>query len=151
MVKLFSTLVQQVARPDDYDVIQEPPQPQGGNAQEVITMSESTVQLRVNNIGSNMTEIQIGDYSHTGEKFRWNVHILFSYKTPVAGYCPEGFFYTDEYFSKTTSRHINKYFQMNGITKADADQVPQDLIEGLLSRSEVTLEADHKANVPEVK
>lgn len=37
MVKLFSALVQKVARPD-YDVIQEPTQPQGGNAQEVITM-----------------------------------------------------------------------------------------------------------------
>lgn len=131
MVKLFSTLVQQVARPDDYDVIQEPTQPQGGNAQEVITMSQSTQKLRLNPIGSNMTEVQIGDYNLHGEKFRFNFHILFSYKTPVAGYGPDGAFYTDQYFSKTTSRHINKYFEMNGITKADAEQVEQALIENL--------------------
>ena len=36
--------------------------------------------------------------------------ILFSYSTPVAGYSNKlGYIKTDQYYSKTTTRHINKY------------------------------------------
>ena len=36
--------------------------------------------------------------------------ILFSYETPVAGYSNKlGYIKTDKYYSKTTTRHINKY------------------------------------------
>ena len=36
--------------------------------------------------------------------------ILFSYETPVAGYSNKlGYIKTDEYYSQTTTRHINKY------------------------------------------
>jgi len=36
--------------------------------------------------------------------------ILFSYETPVAGYSNKlGYIKTDEWYSQTTTRHINKY------------------------------------------
>ena len=36
--------------------------------------------------------------------------VLFSYSTPVAGYSPElGYIRTNKYYSKTTTKHINKY------------------------------------------
>ena len=36
--------------------------------------------------------------------------IFFSYETPVAGYSNKlGYVKTDEYYSRTTTRHINKY------------------------------------------
>lgn len=49
-------------------------------------------------IGSNMTEVTINQTS-----------ILFSYKTAVAGWDDEGAFRTAEYYSPTTTKHINKY------------------------------------------
>ena len=84
-------------------------------------------------IGSNMTTLTLND----------GTEILFSYETPVAGYlagdrkpfhgpkikiapntAPEiVFFRTDEKFSRTTTRHINKY--LNG---ADATVVPHNQI-----------------------
>ena len=68
--------------------------------------------------------------------------VLFSYETPVAGFCnldlshgddytPEWhgvlFFRTEEKFSKTTTRHINKYLE-----GANAAVVPQDQIVNLV-------------------
>ena len=36
--------------------------------------------------------------------------ILFSYETPVAGYSNDlGYIKTDQWYSSTTTRHINKY------------------------------------------
>ena len=36
--------------------------------------------------------------------------IFFSYETPVAGYSNKlGYIKTDQYYSRTTTRHINKY------------------------------------------
>lgn len=54
--------------------------------------------LKLKPIGSNMTEVEVNGKS-----------ILFSYQTPVAGYDSDGAFRTDEYYSVTTSKHINKY------------------------------------------
>ena len=56
--------------------------------------------MKVRKIGSNMTELVIG---HT--------RIMFSYSTPVAGQDDEGLFRTDQRYSATTSRHINKYLE----------------------------------------
>ena len=40
--------------------------------------------------------------------------IFFSYETPVAGYSNKlGYIKTDEYYSQTTTRHINKYIGDN--------------------------------------
>ena len=64
-------------------------------------------------LGSNQTELSLNNGSS----------IFFSYETPVAGYHSEdGFFKTDTYYSKTTSRHINQYFKHvddNGFFKTE--------------------------------
>ena len=53
--------------------------------------------------------------------------IFFSYSTPVAGYDPElGYIKTDRWYSSTTTRHINKYLDVN-----KAQEVSQDLINNL--------------------
>ena len=55
--------------------------------------------MKVKNIGSNMTEIEVGDYT-----------ILVSYQTPVACFISgRGYVRTSQKFSVTTSRHINKW------------------------------------------
>jgi len=54
--------------------------------------------LKLKPIASNMTELTVGDTT-----------ILFSYQTPVAGWDSLGAFRTSTHYSKTTSRHINKY------------------------------------------
>ena len=53
--------------------------------------------------------------------------VFFSYSTPVAGYSPSnGYFKTDKWYSSTTTRHINKYLDVN-----KAQEVSQDLINNL--------------------
>ena len=53
-------------------------------------------------LGSNQTELSLNNGNS----------IFFSYETPVAGYHDDdGFFKTETYYSKTTSRHINQYFK----------------------------------------
>ena len=74
-------------------------------------------QIEINPIGSNMTELTVAGKT-----------ILFSYKTPVAGYDDQGAFRTDEKFSVTTSKHINKY-----LGKGVGRTVPQTYIEGLVA------------------
>ncbi len=41
--------------------------------------------------------------------------ILFSYETPVAGYDNQGAFRTDQHYSSTTTKHINKYLGGKGV------------------------------------
>ena len=41
--------------------------------------------------------------------------ILFSYETPVAGYDSQGAFRTDQYYSRTTTKHINEYLGGKGV------------------------------------
>ena len=68
--------------------------------------------------GSNMTELEVNGKS-----------IMFSYSTPVAGYDDEGAFRTEEKFSVTTSKHINKYLGGKDVGRL----VPQAYIESLVS------------------
>ena len=57
--------------------------------------------MQLTPIASNMTE---GETSEA--------RILFSYRTPVAAYIfGEGFVKTDQFWSVTTSRHINKWLK----------------------------------------
>jgi hypothetical protein len=58
------------------------------------------VAMQLKNIGSNMTELSLAD----------NQYVLFSYETPVAGWDKDGPFRTSQFYSVTTSKHINKYF-----------------------------------------
>ena len=72
----------------------------------------------LNPVGSNMNEVVIeGKY------------ILFSYKTPVAGWDESGAFRSEDFFSVTTSKHINKYLGGKDVGR----KVPQSFIEGFVA------------------
>jgi len=54
--------------------------------------------MNIKPLASNMTELNLNGIS-----------ILFSYETPVAGWDSDGAFRTDDWYSATTTKHINKY------------------------------------------
>ena len=54
--------------------------------------------MKLRQIKSNVTELTLD-----------NTTIMFSYETPVAGYDSQGAFRTDQHYSSTTTKHINKY------------------------------------------
>ena len=59
--------------------------------------------------------------------FNDGTEVFFSYSTPVAGFSPElGYVKTSEWYSSTTTRHINKYLE-----NIPADEVPQEIINSL--------------------
>tara|TARA_Y100001970_G_scaffold220333_1_gene270576 strand:+ start:1216 stop:1482 length:267 start_codon:yes stop_codon:yes gene_type:complete len=83
---------------------------------------------RVNHTGLQMILRQIGNNQNL-IRFNNGAEILFSYETPVAGYSmDEGYFRTEEYFSKTTSKHINNF-----VKDVNAKEVKQSFIEGLVN------------------
>ncbi len=74
--------------------------------------------MKLKKVGSNMTEISAGDMT-----------VLFSYDTPVAcNIAGDGWYRTEKKWSKTTSRHINKW--LNGITAAEK---PQEFFDKLMA------------------
>tara|TARA_B110000902_G_scaffold4711_1_gene5468 strand:- start:885 stop:1169 length:285 start_codon:yes stop_codon:yes gene_type:complete len=83
-----------------------------------ITIREKGKNMKLKKIGNNVTEIEVNGKS-----------VMFSYETPVAGYDDQGSFRTDEKFSVTTSKQINKY--LGG--KDQGRVVPQAWIEGLVA------------------
>jgi len=59
--------------------------------------------MKLTPIAANMTELELED----------GTTVFFSYKTPVAGFIPgQGVFRTEEKFSQTTTKHINKWIRM---------------------------------------
>ena len=78
----------------------------------------SNGKLNIKNVRSNMSELEVGGKS-----------ILFSYQTPVAGYDDDGAFRSEDFFSVTTSKHINKYLGGKDVGR----KVPQTYIEGLVA------------------
>lgn len=75
--------------------------------------------MKLQNTGSNQVVIEFND----------GTEILFSYETPVAGFKPgTGYFKTDQFFSVTTSKHVNKY--IDGIAPAILSQAQ---IEGMVN------------------
>ena len=73
-------------------------------------------------LGSNQTELSFNNGNS----------IFFSYETPVAGYdAVDGFFKTETYYSKTTSRHINQYFKH--VDENDINVVPDQYIVDLVN------------------
>ena len=74
--------------------------------------------MKIEPIGSNMTELTFSDKS-----------VLFSYSTPVAGWDDTGAFRTDQHYSATTTKHINKYLGGKDIGRV----VPQSYIEEITS------------------
>ena len=79
--------------------------------------------LKLKPIGSNHSELTYRN--ENGE----DITILFSYQTPVAGYDEHGAFRTDEKFSRTTSKHINKYLGGKDVGRT----IPQADIEGMVA------------------
>ncbi len=74
-------------------------------------------EMRVRNVGPNMTEIEVVDK-----------RILISYETPVAcGIMGEGWYRTSHKWSPTTTRHINKW-----LDGAEAEERPQSYFDNLL-------------------
>ncbi len=68
-------------------------------------------------------------YNQTVVSHNNGVEVFFSYDTPVAGRSADyEYFRTEDYYSKTTSRHINKYLEGVNATK-----VSQDIIDNLAS------------------
>ena len=71
----------------------------------------------LNPVGSNMNEVVIeGKY------------ILFSYKTPVAGWDESGAFRTEDFFSVTTSKHINKYLGGKDVGRKVSQKFIEELV-----------------------
>jgi hypothetical protein len=74
-------------------------------------------------IRANMTELTTNG----------GVHILFSYKTPVAVMIDEGlghvFYRTSKHWSSTTTRHINQWLGTYGKV---AGEKPQEYFDGLV-------------------
>ena len=69
-------------------------------------------------IAANQTEVSIND----------GTQIFFSYRTPVAAYLPsKGYVRTERFWSKTTSRHINKWLQ--GVN--NVSEVSQTVLDNL--------------------
>ncbi len=70
--------------------------------------------IKLHSLTANQTELEIGAKT-----------IFFSYETPVAGHHPDiGHFKTDEWYSQTTTKHINKYFKDQwGLDSANIESV----------------------------
>ena len=72
--------------------------------------------MQLTPIASNMTEVETSE-----------ARILFSYRTPVAAYIfGEGYVKTDQFWSVTTSRHINKWGARDG------KEIPQARLDSLV-------------------
>jgi hypothetical protein len=81
------------------------------------TKPTEAVQMKLKQIGSNMTELDMGD-----------VQVFFSYETPVAARTDTGALVrTSTKYSVTTTKHINKWLQ-----GCDAVEVPQAVINDLV-------------------
>jgi hypothetical protein len=84
--------------------------------------------MELKQLGPNMTELIFK-----------GVSLLFSYETPVAGYKHQrgsvsGLFKTERKYSRTTTRHINKYLKEEwDVDPKSVEIVSQDYIEGLVS------------------
>jgi len=76
--------------------------------------------MRLTPIAANQTEVETKD-----------ARIFFSYSTPVAAYVfGRGFVRSQEFFSVTTSRHINKWIGVDAKTDT-TEKVSQDYLNSL--------------------
>jgi len=79
--------------------------------------------MKVKSIGSNKTELELKD-----------LVILVSYSTPVAciRYNGQGALKTNQYFSNTTSKHINQWLMDHGYNPKLVPIINQDYFNTLL-------------------
>ena len=84
--------------------------------------------MKLKQIGSNQTELDLGF-----------AQVFFSYETPVAACLTDGTLVrTEQWYSATTSKHINKW--LNG---CDALMVSQDRISFLLTTPRLARSSDY--------
>ena len=75
--------------------------------------------MKLTPIAANQNEVE----------FTNGTQVFFSYKTPVAAYCPSrGYIRTAKYWSATTTRHINKW--LNGVT--NVSEISQEFFDELV-------------------
>ena len=82
--------------------------------------------MQLTPIASNMTEVETKD-----------ARILFSYRTPVAAYVfGRGYVKTEKWYSVTTTRHINKWINMDmpvsGYVGVTTEEVAQTYLDNLV-------------------
>ena len=96
--------------------------------------------MQLTPIASNMTEIETSE-----------ARILFSYRTPVAAYIfGEGFVKTDQFWSVTTSRHINKWLKDGHEDLPEFKEIPQERLNKLVQETIMTkVKWDRKLNMTE--
>ena len=85
------------------------------------SVSTETTQthMKLTPIAANQNEVEFSN----------GTQVFFSYRTPVAAFCPsKGYIRTAKYWSVTTSRHINKW--LKGIT--EVTEVPQEMLTELV-------------------
>ena len=93
--------------------------PRGGSLKCWYSVSNGSIQMQLTPIAANQTQLNLND----------GTEVFFSYKTPVAAYCPsQGYIRTAKFWSVTTSRHINKW--LKGIT--EVTEVPQTVLQELV-------------------
>ena len=74
--------------------------------------------MKILDVGSNMTELQQNN----------GTSVLFSYSTPVACSTVDGWFKTEQWYSTTTTKHVNKWLE--GIK---AQTKPQEFFNDLVA------------------
>ena len=80
-----------------------------------VSIDSNQTHMKLTPIAANQNEVE----------FTNGTQVFFSYKTPVAAYCPSrGYIRTAKYWSVTTSRHINKW--LKGIT--EVTEVSQEFL-----------------------
>ena len=79
--------------------------------------------MKVRSIGANKTELELED-----------TLILISYETPVCciRYNGKGAVKTDQYFSNTTSKHVNQWLKDKGYNPSKVGTVAQEWFNQLL-------------------
>ena len=74
--------------------------------------------MQLKQLGTNQTLVNYND----------GTEVFFSYETPVAGFHPDlGYVKTANWYSSTTTRHINKYLGVITIV----NEVPQEIVNSL--------------------
>ena len=87
----------------------------GGRVNCPYSVSNGSNHMQLTPIAANQTELSLNN----------GTQVFFSYKTPVAAYCPSrGYIKTAKHWSVTTTRHINKW--LKGIT--EVTEVPQEML-----------------------
>ena len=77
--------------------------------------------------------------------------VFFSYSTPVAGYHPDlGYLRTEDWYSSTTTRHINKYLAVSTEHRQVSQEIINSLANGCYKITEYTKEQQEDTTCEEL-